>query len=68
MAYDSEVLSRGGTPMTMKLTSLTELRQLGEGVTASLPASVQEVRVHIFLIPVEKLALQDQFAENLGLS
>ena len=68
MAYDSEVLSRGHAD-DYETHLLTELSALGAGVTASLPASVQEVRVHIFLIPVEKLsALQDQFAENLGLS
>lgn len=68
VAYDSEVLSRGHAD-DYETHLLTELRALGAGVTASLPASVQEVRVHIFLIPVEKLsALQSQFAENLGLS
>lgn len=68
VAYDSEVLSRGHAD-DYELHLMEEITQLGAGVTANLPASVEEVRVHVFLIPVENLvALQAQFAEELGLS
>lgn len=68
IAYDSAVLSMGHAD-DYQARLLEEITQLGDGVTASLPASVQEVRVHIFMIPVENLAvLKDQFADYLGLS
>lgn len=68
VAYESEVLSRGHAN-DYEAHLMAELSQLGAGVTGNLPVSVEEVRVHVFLIPVENLSvLQDQFAENLGLS
>lgn len=68
IAYDSSVLSDGHAD-DYQARLVEEIAQLGAGVTASLPASVEEVRVHVFLIPVENLAvLKDQFAEHLGLS
>lgn len=68
VAYDSEVLSRGHAD-DYEAHLMAEITQLGAGVTANLPDSVEEVRVHVFLIPVENLVvLRDQFAENLGLS
>lgn len=67
VAYDSAVLSKGHAD-DYQARLAEEIAKLGAGVTASLPASVEEVRVHVFMIPVENLAvLTDQFAENLGL-
>ena len=67
IAYDSEVLARGHAD-DYQQHLLEELKRLGSGVTANLPTSLEEVRVHVFLIPVENLSvLRDQFAEALGL-
>lgn len=68
VAYESGVLARGHAE-DYQAHLVDELKSLGDGVTANLPASVEEVQIHVFLIPVENLsALRDQFAENLGLS
>jgi hypothetical protein len=68
IAYNSQVL-RSGHAEDYQRRLTDEVTTLADRFTSVLPGSLQEVQVHVFLVPVESLAnLGSQFAECLGLA
>jgi hypothetical protein len=63
--YDSAVLS-GGYCEDYQQKLITEVETLYRAVKDALPAEIAEVRVHVFLVPVESFAtLTQTFSEKL---
>lgn len=66
IVYDSKILSAGHSE-TYKEKLLFEVKSFSDAFVASLPPEVDEIQVHLFLVPVEKLSkLRIHFAEHLG--
>ena len=67
IAYDSEVLARGHTD-DYAVHLEAEIRALANSCMTAVPKELEEIQVHVFLVPVEHVSdLTSQFAEFVGL-
>lgn len=66
VAYDSAVLSGGFTP-DYKVKLITEVTERYALIKPLLPAAVEQLRVHIFLVPIECVTiLAHEFARKIA--
>jgi hypothetical protein len=66
IAYDSAVLS-GGFTADYRGKLITEITERYVQIKPMLPAEVEEIRVHVFLVPIECVAtLAQQFGQKIA--